>query len=295
MHLFTTEAIEEQNYSGSSFFGYRMNASDIFSEADYNAMQKLKDPPLLRCMKVSHNGKTELCYDASRLFSLSDSLATNKINDLVDVFLKVNDALTQIQKIGYLSVCNVLPLIEKIFLDPKTDAIKLVYLPLTKELFSSRFIFEEKLKHEILKLFENNNKVLSVRDRILKENLNSGELTLKEITDLVKPTIPVSPVRRLYLQSMDKYQPFSVEVNKDDFVIGRNSTVCDYLLNINEQISRIHCQIQKRANDYSLIDLSSKFGTFLNGERLTPQQPYPIKNNDIIGIAGVVSFTIIIS
>ena len=134
---------EERNYTGSGFFGYLINDSFGFSEADYNAMQKLKDAPLLRCMKVSRNGKTELCYEASALFSLLDALATNKINDLAVVYLGLYDALAEIKKIGYLSVGNILPQMEKIFWDPKNNEIKLVYLPLSKELFGNQLVFEE--------------------------------------------------------------------------------------------------------------------------------------------------------
>ena len=285
---------EERNYTGSGFFGYLIDDSFGFSEADYNAMKKLKNPPLIRCMKVLHNGKTEICYEASALFSLSDALTTNKINDLAVVYLGLYDALAEIKKIGYLSVCNILPQMEKIFLDPKNNDIKLVYLPLSKELFGNQLVFEDELKHSFLRLFDRTQKMLTAREMVLKENLQSPNLSLKEIADHLKvQTVSKSHSRGLYLYSTNIPHPITIDVQKDDFVIGKNSAVCDYLLNISEQISRIHCQIRKDANGYSIIDLNSTYGTFLNERQLLPQRAYPIKNNDKIGIARIVDFTVV--
>jgi pSer/pThr/pTyr-binding forkhead associated (FHA) protein len=58
-------------------------------------------------------------------------------------------------------------------------------------------------------------------------------------------------------------------VNKEEFVIGRGRD-CD--LQINEaEISRHHCMLRGRGEQYSLFDLGSSNGTFLNGHRLLSQ------------------------
>jgi S-DNA-T family DNA segregation ATPase FtsK/SpoIIIE len=58
-------------------------------------------------------------------------------------------------------------------------------------------------------------------------------------------------------------------VNKEEFLIGRGRD-CD--LQINEaEISRHHCMLRGRDEQYSLLDLGSSNGTFLNGHRLLSQ------------------------
>jgi pSer/pThr/pTyr-binding forkhead associated (FHA) protein len=60
-----------------------------------------------------------------------------------------------------------------------------------------------------------------------------------------------------------------VLVNKGEFVIGRGKD-CD--LQINEaEISRHHCMLRGRAEQYTLVDLGSANGTYLNGNRLISQ------------------------
>jgi pSer/pThr/pTyr-binding forkhead associated (FHA) protein len=58
-------------------------------------------------------------------------------------------------------------------------------------------------------------------------------------------------------------------VTKEEFVIGRGRD-CD--LQINEaEISRHHCMLRGRGEQYTLVDLGSSNGTFLNGHRLISQ------------------------
>ena len=68
-----------------------------------------------------------------------------------------------------------------------------------------------------------------------------------------------------------------------EFVIGRKmqetsesfldlSNLGGYLLGL----SRRHARIRRTARGYEIIDLSSTNGTWLNAERLTPQQPYSL-------------------
>jgi pSer/pThr/pTyr-binding forkhead associated (FHA) protein len=68
-----------------------------------------------------------------------------------------------------------------------------------------------------------------------------------------------------------------------EFVIGRKmeetsepfldlSNLGGYLLGL----SRRHATIRRADSGYEVIDLASTNGTWLNGERLTPHQPYPL-------------------
>lgn len=60
-------------------------------------------------------------------------------------------------------------------------------------------------------------------------------------------------------------------IAKEEFVIGRGID-CD--LQINEAaISRHHCMLRGRGEDYTLSDLGSSNGTYLNGHRLISQAP----------------------
>jgi len=68
--------------------------------------------------------------------------------------------------------------------------------------------------------------------------------------------------------------------------LGRDAQYVDIVLN-RPAISRLHCEIHEdlTLGQWTIEDKESSNGTFLNGERLKPLQPYPLKDGDIIDIA----------
>jgi pSer/pThr/pTyr-binding forkhead associated (FHA) protein len=71
-------------------------------------------------------------------------------------------------------------------------------------------------------------------------------------------------------------------------VIGRSDSKSSYLPDIdlaafealNKGVSRRHAAIVRDQSQLCVIDLSSVNGTFLNGERLNPETPYPLHIQD---------------
>jgi hypothetical protein len=71
-------------------------------------------------------------------------------------------------------------------------------------------------------------------------------------------------------------------LRKDTTIIGREDN-CDVVIN-NRQVSRRHAKIVREGDQYKLMDLNSKNGTFLNGVQLTAE-PKVLQDSDQIGIA----------
>lgn len=66
--------------------------------------------------------------------------------------------------------------------------------------------------------------------------------------------------------------------------MGKDASV-DANASFNKSISRIHCAVDKIDGKFTVTDLGSTNGTFINGARLAPQVPYPIENGDILKLA----------
>lgn len=71
-------------------------------------------------------------------------------------------------------------------------------------------------------------------------------------------------------------------LRKDTTIIGREDN-CDVVIS-NRQVSRRHAKIIREGDQYKLMDLNSKNGTFLNGVQLTAE-PKMLQDSDQIGIA----------
>lgn len=52
-------------------------------------------------------------------------------------------------------------------------------------------------------------------------------------------------------------------------------------------VSRIHAEIQLREDGIFIIDLDSANSTLVNGKRLDPQSPYPIRHGDLLELGGM--------
>ncbi len=84
-------------------------------------------------------------------------------------------------------------------------------------------------------------------------------------------------------------------LGRDNFTLGRSGKSQAVIPDVDllsyaafeHGVSRIHAEIQLRADGIYLIDLDSANHTVVNGKKLDPQIPFPIHNGDIIELGGL--------
>src|SRR5215510_9277104 len=69
---------------------------------------------------------------------------------------------------------------------------------------------------------------------------------------------------------------------QEGIVIGRHEN-CDVRL-ASDAVSRFHARLEFH-DRWLISDLKSRWGTFLNGQRLAPQASMPLQQGDLIGIS----------
>ncbi len=64
-------------------------------------------------------------------------------------------------------------------------------------------------------------------------------------------------------------------------VIGRNQQSCTVVYpDSTKGISRVHCKVDQTAGGCTITDLGSSYGTFVNGRKLPPNVPTPVREGD---------------
>ncbi|MGG1514519.1 FHA domain-containing protein [Paenibacillus oryzisoli] len=92
----------------------------------------------------------------------------------------------------------------------------------------------------------------------------------------------------LYVVRGEPYQPGTcVNLSEEETYVGRisNQLTPDVAFT-NAFISRQHVVIRREQERAVLYDLGSRHGTEINGDRVTPNVPYPLNTSDIIRLAG---------
>ncbi|HHV76675.1 MAG TPA: FHA domain-containing protein [Syntrophothermus lipocalidus] len=108
---------------------------------------------------------------------------------------------------------------------------------------------------------------------------DSGDTRLLEQVEEGEP-FPVLRIKRAEEEEI-------IPINKPEFYIGRNREAVDYCEADNPSIGRVHAKIIRQDGAYYIVDLESKNGTYLNGERLSSNVPYPLSFKDKIRLANI--------
>ena len=76
------------------------------------------------------------------------------------------------------------------------------------------------------------------------------------------------------------------EITSSEFYIGRAEKINDMICN-NKTVGKRHAKIEAENSKFYIIDLDSKNGTFINGNRVKSRQREEIRSGDVISIANV--------
>ena len=104
------------------------------------------------------------------------------------------------------------------------------------------------------------------------------ERTVLSITDISGIDMNIAA---LYVVEND-VRTLQIPITKDSFVLGRTRGECDHCFE-ERSISRVHAVIDSNVmGEYTVTDKDSSGGTFVNGARIVPNHPVPLKQGDIL-------------
>ena len=72
----------------------------------------------------------------------------------------------------------------------------------------------------------------------------------------------------------------NINLNRSEFTIGKDKTKVNYCISGDSSISRVHAKITVSGGEYMVSDMRSTNGTFVNGMKVEPGRPVPLKIGD---------------
>lgn len=298
-------ALIENNYikemECGSNFSYILTDNSLFLSTEYKVLQSQVNSCFVKCMKMMHNGHVQLYYMTKGLKSFSSMIPMLDPDSFLTIVSNLLADIVDVKHNGFLSCQNIDIAFERIYVDPATYKVSLVYLPLNKRIYSDNASFENEIRTGLVKLISGIASLSSHKTMQLSADLANGTLSIEDLQHHIKGGKSVTGqvahigqtdlgggkagVGLLRMIAMNAPSRVEISVTKDEFVIGKKADCCDGIIGFNKMISRAHCKILKRGAMYMIEDLQSANGTYVNKIRLRPNEPTPIKHGDVIRLA----------
>lgn len=291
--LITEDVIEEKKYENN--VAYVLKDSSMYLQTEYKVLQNQVNDCFVKCMKLLYNGKIQIYYMASGDKNLTSMLPSLDADSFITIISNLFCKIIEVKNNGFLSCCSIDISFDRIYVDPNTYKVRLVYLPINRRMYHDETVFENELRTSIVKLISDTSIITSPKTIQFSRDLSNGMLPLEEMcgkqvrkikSSESKTSISRMPEQsKLRLVTMNAPVRVSIEVNKDNFIIGKNASSVDGVVSFNKMISRVHCKVNKSNCNYSITDMGSANGTFVNGKKLSPNTSCEIRNGDIVRLA----------
>ncbi len=304
---------------GASNVAYVLNDSRLFLLTGYKVLKSQEKNIFVRCTRLLYNGKTKLYYFTSGYKSLNHLLPSLNEDSFLIFAANLLSAVIEIKNNGFLSCENLVLSMDRIYVNPSTLTVSLIYLPLTFNTGDVTLI-ENQLRSRMIKLIRTTPFLMTRRMQQVCQELASSELSLENVYQELCGQKPISPLeakssgkeekkqgqasgtepapeldqdaaRKLKLQpemlfqSLNAPTPICFKINKPEFIIGKLVSAVDGPLTFSNAISRIHCKIIYDQGAYYIVDLGSVNGTYVNKARLVKDSPCLLKDQDRVRLA----------
>lgn len=166
---------------------YIIEDERYFSQNNYQTLQNQMNNGFLKCVQLSQEGKIKLVYHIFNLKPLQSILPQLTAESFWTIISKVLNIVLELKSNGFLQVQNLNISFDKIFIDPNNLNVYLVYLPINIEAdANSNFIFERKLKQNIIEAISRNPNLNSELTARLYQAITIGNQPLEVIIENLK-------------------------------------------------------------------------------------------------------------
>lgn len=293
MNSLVERGILEEMECGTNF-AYLLNNNNDFLPLEYKVMQSQNTDCFVKCVKMLYNGKVQLFYMLRESKPLSAVLPSLSPEGFVTVVTNLLRNIIAVKSIGFMACNNIDISFERIYVVPNTLNVGLVYLPIDTHLYFDYASFESELRSKLIGAINRYPQISSNKAIQLAENLSNVMLTLEDILTALRGGRISSDTPRskegnktLRLVSMSAANPLELVMDKDHYTIGRKAAEVDGLITFSRAVSKTHCRIDKMGDGFTITDVGSTHGTFVNGEMIKPERPVAIRDNDVVKLANV--------
>lgn len=174
---------------GSNNIAYILNENTSFSTTGYKVMQNHSGSGLLKCAKLSYNGKIKLVYIVGNLKPLSFVATRLGVNELNAVVFNLIQRALEIKSNGFFCAENLEFDFDKIFVDTSDYSVYFIYFPVSNSPNVQMSNFENEFRIAIINLFNSFPVFNAPQFQRLCSDLSNGSLPLEQISKKLQNSI----------------------------------------------------------------------------------------------------------
>ncbi len=279
--------------------GYLLSDNNMLDQTKLKVMNDPNKDCFVQGAASRYNGRTKITYFVSGYSPLSEQVERMTPDAFVSVTASIFSAINDIVDNGFFKLLDIDASISKIFVDTSNLSVHMVCLPINYKYAadSDGGSVMHTLRHELLEIMEKRPRlrdsadIASLRSIVANGNNISAKDIYREICRMGTTTHSQQSRAQTHMipeLTCVNYNIPDFRIIRTPFVIGRSHEKADGCVGADKMaVSRCHCEIISDARGYCVVDKKSLHGTRLNGRQLQPDQPYPLKNGDMLAIANL--------
>lgn len=313
----SNEIFYEQNIPGG--LAVVFNNPMYYDENGFRMLSTQFQRGFVPCTKAASNGIITISYNLSQFLCLYDILPTMNPAMFRSVITSLIDKINFFRENAYLKCENTYLSVDRVYVDQMRYEAHLLYLPLKVEGDEDCLpYFEKKMKDNIAKIYNMYENVQDAANAGLVAQITGAPIVppappAPAAPQYAPPAPQYAPPAPQYAPAAPQYAPPApaaqqyvpaapasrgfvlcskgatpdIEIDKDEFVIGKSQQRVDGVVIGSNLVSRVHCKAVIRNGECSIVDLNSLNGTFINGKKLTPGAEYRIADGATLSVADV--------
>lgn len=176
--------ISEVKGTGST--SYILNRNDMFFLTEYKVLKSHEKSGFVKCSRLMYNGKQKLLYFTADYKSFLSILPSLDIDGFLTIIANIFKNIMEINNIGFLRCQNIDCSFDKIFVDPNTLSVYMIYLPITVDgISNASFNVENDLRTDLIKLINTHPALNSNKTYKLCQVLANGTKTTADIYSFI--------------------------------------------------------------------------------------------------------------
>lgn len=278
---------------------FTFDNADAYFEMGYLILEQERYVHMMDYVRNEYRGIERYIVDTQNYIPLEQALVYFTEQDIIDLLYTMIYMIQKVEENGLLRKECLWYHFEHIYYDEQAKRPKFIVFPVCGEVqygdtgnWKQRF---ERTVHQMIpKLSEKKrNAVLNLMTHVIDESM-SYETVMEQLNALgsgmseaLVEKIPPVMDTKLILLYCGKEEKIQFEIEDDEFLIGKNPTAVDGVLQISKVVSRVHCKIMKKNRKFFVQDMNSVNHTFVNGEYIPAYEVMELCDGDILTLADV--------